>query len=408
MDEFEIRKLAIKRYLGNEKPCNIYRTLNKSSSWFFKWLRIYNEQGFDGLMDGSRRPNHIANKTDPNIEKLVVNIRRHLMDKSNPNTKYASTGADTILYELQKLDIDKTMLPSITTINRIIKRNNLAEGRSKRKYKPKDIPYPKPIATGPNYVHQFDTIGPRFISGSNGTEKLYMPTLGDVYSKVAKASISTNIQSPTLLNFLVTDVWPRIGIPKVLQTDNMLAIKGSNRHPRTLSKFLRICLILQIEVLFIPIKEPWRNGFVESFNNYYQDLLFEEPLDNGKHVALESGNLLSYYNTERPHSALSVKKHGFRIPCQVHFSHNISLLASDSVIYKYIDRDIKIPIEEGKVSFIRFIRKDCKLHIFSESFDLPERLKYQYVKATIMVAENVMNIFCQDKLEEQIPYILNR
>mgnify|MGYP000892167991 FL=1 len=407
MNEFETRKLAIERYLAGEKPINIYESLNRSSSWFFKWLKMYNEQGLCGLKDKSKKPHHVANKTDPNIEKLVINTRKRLMDRNTPSTKYASAGADTILFELQKLDIG-TKLPSITTINRIIKHNGLAVSKGKKKFKSKSLPYPEPIADGPNCVHQFDTIGPRYISGNNGTEKLYMPTLGDVYSKVVKASISTNIQSQTLLNFLVTNVWSQIGIPKILQTDNTLAIKGSNRHPRTLSHFLRICLLLQIEVLFIPIKEPWRNGFIESFNDYYQELLFGDSLDDGDHASTESDRLLSYYNTEKPHSGLSVKKHGFRIPQQVHFSHNVNLLPSNSRIFKYIDKDTRVPLEEGKISFIRFIRSDCKLYIFSEAFDLPERLKYQYVKATIMVTENVMNIYCQDKLEEQIPYILNK
>ncbi len=40
--------------------------------------------------------------------------------------------------------------------------------------------------------------------------------------------------------------------------------------------FIRLCLYLQVEIVFIPPGEPWRNGVVEKFNDVYDKLFFRQ------------------------------------------------------------------------------------------------------------------------------------
>ena len=51
MDKIEIRKQAIVMYLANQKPSDICQQLNRSRTWFYKWMsRNENDpQGIESL-----------------------------------------------------------------------------------------------------------------------------------------------------------------------------------------------------------------------------------------------------------------------------------------------------------------------------------------------------------------------
>ncbi len=86
----------------------------------------------------------------------MVRIRRELEAR-----KYAETGAGAILWALEKLGYRP--LPSIPTINRILKEQGLVKRRAP--YTPKGKVYPQPPATEPNALHQADRLGPRYLTG---------------------------------------------------------------------------------------------------------------------------------------------------------------------------------------------------------------------------------------------------
>ena len=52
------------RYYGISRQC------------FYKWKRRYDELGEQGLRDGSSRPHHSPNATDPEIIAKVIYLRR--------------------------------------------------------------------------------------------------------------------------------------------------------------------------------------------------------------------------------------------------------------------------------------------------------------------------------------------
>ena len=85
-------------------------------------------------------------KIDEDLEKLVIKIRKELMEE-----KYARIGPQTIHWELEHLGVEP---PSLSTIKRIIKRNNLIVKKSK--YHKKGTPYPTLPICGPNVVHPVD------------------------------------------------------------------------------------------------------------------------------------------------------------------------------------------------------------------------------------------------------------
>lgn len=402
-DDFKTRLTAIEQKLEGESVSSICKSLQCSRAWFYKWYNRYEDQGIEGLKSLSKVPHTLVNKTDPDIESKIIMVRQELQGHDSNEMKYAYIGADSIQWELEHRGlVSPEQIPSITTINRILKRNNLI----KKKALPKrlSLPYPRPIINHPNSVHQLDTVGPRYINGKNGVERFYCINLIDCYSKITCKTVCDNTQSTTILDFLINDVWSTIGIPRVLQVDNMLAIKGSNKYPRTMSMIMKWCLYLGIELLFIPIKEPQRNGFVEKSNHKFEVNFFgRQRFDSLLHLKEELQIYQQATNERFANPTLKKQIHGARTPYDVHFKDNVILPKN---VYDITNRLRRTGTVDGKISYIRFIQKDCKLNIFSESFELPAEYRYTYVKATLNTKTQMLTIANEDHVHT-IGYSIN-
>jgi len=411
--ETELRKRAIARYLSGEQPVKIYKELNKSKQWFFKWLNRYDSAKRDKIEnwydDKPSIPLNQPFKTRPETENLIVNIRQKLAKHDTPETKYAHIGAESILWELEKLGIPEKDIPSIATIKRIVKRNNLVIPRKSWK-KGSNKYYPSPIISTFNDVHQFDIVGRRYIRGTNGVEGFYSYHLKELYSHYLKLRQYLYKDALSVIDFFVNVVWKTIGFPKILQLDNILASKGSNRYPRSFSNLIKLCLMFGIEVLFIPESEPWRSGVIESFNDIFDKKFFRaQRFDNLAHLMKESEIFENFYNTKRPNSALSVKEHGSKLPAEVAQRFSPRLLDKEISLDTFkTNGKLKLPISDGKISFIRWIKEDLVLRIFTERFILTKPLANEYVKATIYTKEQVLRVFYQDELISEYKYKINK
>ena len=118
MDEETLRQMAITQYLQGKKPISIYRDLGKTKKWFFKWLKRYRSGDEHWYRDLSRAPLSHPNQTSPDTSQLIASIRNDL------DSSYAQIGVTAIRWEGQKLGIS---LPSDSTINRILKREDLVK-----------------------------------------------------------------------------------------------------------------------------------------------------------------------------------------------------------------------------------------------------------------------------------------
>lgn len=408
MTEFETRKDAIQRYLCGEDPVTVYTDLQRTKQWFFKWLNRYRANGYDGLRDLSKRPKTSPKQIVTQVEEAIVNVRRILSDPTKEESKWATIGASSISWHMESLFPDLPC-PSRATINRVIKRKGL-QHTPRKSVKDIKIPYPAPPAMAPNAVHQLDTVGPRYLNGSNGVEMFHSFHLADCFSRAVVLRQYENIRGESILNFLIEAVWPKLGLPEVLQVDNVLSIRGSNQHPRSLGAVIKVCLLLGVEVLFIPINEPQRNGVVESFNNQFNSGFYRSTtFESLGHLREASVRFEKYYCERRAHSALRKNVHGSSIPYEAHFRQQPRLLPTAFDLESYKARGkLRLPIAPGKVSFIRWVNKRCVVPLLSERFQLDESLRYTYVKATIHTDEQVLRFTHMGKVVKEEPYILNK
>jgi len=116
-----------------------------------------------------------------------------------------------------------------------------------------------------NHIHQADLLGPRYLKG-NG--RFYSLNIMDLYSHRIFLHPQRRKDDQSVALGLIS-CWKTMGIPDFLQVDIELCFRGSNRYPRSFGIVIKLCLVLGIEIVFIPIGEPWRNGAIESFNDTY-------------------------------------------------------------------------------------------------------------------------------------------
>jgi len=130
-DEIVLRKQAVELYLQGTSVIEISDKLGKTRQWVYKWLNRYKTGEVDWFNSLSNAPKKPAKHISNNIEQAIVNIRQNLQGQ-----KYAQKGALNILYEFERININP---PSIATINRVLKRNNLIGISDARVAKKKNI-----------------------------------------------------------------------------------------------------------------------------------------------------------------------------------------------------------------------------------------------------------------------------
>jgi hypothetical protein len=333
-----------------------------------------------------RRRLHFPDRTSGEIEKAVKMVRLELYNQD------LFCGSQAILGELEELGIRS--LPSLRTIDRILSRNALTHRRIGR-YKSKGRLYPKLVGHALNEVHQADWVGPLYLLGPIRCYSLNAVDLATGRCGV-QPSMSRNGQG-------VFDaywrIWRRLGIPQNLQVDNTMGFFGSPTHPRGMGPLIRLCLQQGVEPWFIPMREPWRNGVVEKFNDHHQQKFWDKVNMTSENVLFEES--LKFEN--KHNSRYRYSKLGGRTPLQA-----MESLGEKPRFPREADppRHPLVKPTHGKYHVVRLIRSDGRLNLFGEMFKVPQNLKYEYVVGTVNVRKQKLELFHDDLKVEEYDYKL--
>jgi putative transposase len=392
MDEITLRKEAVRRLLAGEKVTAISRALGKSRYWVKYWEARYDPDDPAGsLQNRSRAPKAPHREWSLEVIAMALEARRRRMAAEHPGYKYALVSAQAVHYELRELGVRPT--PPVRTIHYWLKQAGLvpdpeADATADKPSKP----YPAPPAKAVNDVHQLDLKGPLYLSDSD--QKHYLLALRDRYSKAVAVAVTLNHQAQTIADFLVA-AWQRLGVPGVLQMDNGLEFRGSNRYPRSFGKVVRLCVDLGVEPWFIPPREPWRNGFIENFNGLAARLLLKKHFDDLSHFVAAAQEFEHEVNTMHRLPTLDGKT-----PAEVLAAAAPSLLASTYIGHQ---RDLKLV--KGTIVFVRLVRKSGRITLCAnDKFDIDPELRWQYVLARVVVAEQQLLLFHQGDLIKTLAY----
>jgi putative transposase len=383
MDQRELREHAIARYENGESPREIYQSLGRSKTWFFKWLKRSQLDGKDWARDLSKRPHRTRKRVDEVMERAVIDTRIYLEKKL-----YAQIGALSISWHLKQQGM---VPPPIATINKILKRNNLV--RKRPKYQPKNVNYPSLKITHSNHLHQFDVLGPRYLKTDG---RFYSANVIDAYDRRASVNPMRRQTKVDITHALMRS-WQTLGVPLYLQMDNKLPGRGSNRYPHSFGLVIRLCLTLGIQPIFIPIREPWRNGIIERFQDVFDKMFFRaQYFKNFLYLVQQAEGFEVFHNENHHYSTLEG-----RTPAQK-VRGNLELLPANFKLPK------ELPVAPGYVHLIRFIRSDRILDIFGEKFPMPLDVEHEYVWGTIDTAKETLFIYHNAELVDEFDYHLPR
>ena len=239
-------------------------------------------------------------------------------------------------------------------------------------------------------MYQLDLVGPCDLTGG---EHFYGVPLIDVHSHAVASAAVPSKQATEVVEALVAG-WQKLGRPRYLQVDNELSFRGSNRHPRSFGLLIRLCLYLGVEVVFIPEREPWRNGIIERFNHVYDQLFWRsQTVRDRLHLAAELPHFAALHNTQHRYTTLAQ-----RTPWEVHSTYRRRRLSS-----RFTRRRQDLPWREGRISFMRLTDARGQVRFFSESFLVDAVLVHEYVKGTITTRSKQLTFFHQGRRITRYP-----
>jgi IS30 family transposase len=363
------------QHLSKSEIC---RQLQRPRTWLDRWLERYDPGAVEqSLQDHKDGPKQTRSQWSAEIRQQVIQMRK---DRSQlEQWRYAYLGAQAIHLELKALGSPE--VPPVRTIHAWFVAEDLVQHAEKSEEKRKSKPIPLPAADGVNRVQQLDLKGPVYLSGS--PTKYYVVVLRDRFSHRCALDVFDNREAQSLVEFLVSN-WRWIGLPDYLQLDNALEFRGPNRYPRSFGRVVRVAVSLNIEPIFNPPSEPWRNGGVEHFNGFVGDRLLKVPFEDVHAFRTEAWacqeacnqiHRLPTFDGQTPNEIAA--QAALRFPPEGYKRH----------------QDRQLPQDQGYVSFVRLVRKSGRITLGAgDRFMVDPELAYEYVLARVDLVEKVVRI----------------
>ena len=391
MSEEELRKEAVRRRRAGESTQEVAAALGRTDRWVRKWVvRAEEEAGNEAWAKSrSRAPHHSPRRTPEGLRALILDARLRL--QANSRAQY---GALAVAWELRRLGVDP--VPNRWTIEREIARAGLARPRRRQPgYVPKGVPYPTSPAPEPGTIHQIDVVGPRHLHG--GLE-FHALNLIDVGSHEAANEI-LEAPRPNLLAAGLVAMWSRIGIPVAAQFDNHSNFRGG--IPPAYAYFgpiVAACLDLGVTARFIPLREPWRNGVVEHFNDVWDKSFFRTERFTGlDHLRAENAAFIEFHNAEHRYAA-----HGGASPAEMWRGRHRNTVNPDYLV------PTRLPAR-GRIEAVRYVRSSGIVDLWGRRITVEEAYRHQYVMAIIGVrARSVTVVTTQGEFVYKGPFPIDR
>jgi len=155
---------------------------------------------------------------------------------------------------------------------------------------------------------------------------------------------------------------------------------------------VRFCVHQGTTPVFIPPREPWRNGTIERFNDTFDKRFFcQERFTDRDQLADRAGAFEAFHNSQHRYQAT----HG-RAPDETAPAPRRDPLGVDEVPAGWPPA--------GRIEFIRFIRSDHKLRLLGRAIQVPDGHAYQYLTATLdlSIAKGTDNLLVCDEHGELI------
>ncbi len=368
--EYQLRRRAIRLTLQGHSRQTILTRIPRSSAWLCKWQRRFAQYGWQGLRSRSRRPYHRSGHYSQRIRDLVVATRQRLRKR-----RVGLSGPQAIQDELRHTRL-LDRVPSLATIKRILHH----AGVSKRSRPPKRGYFPQPTPTSTYVLHACDWTA-RYLTGG---AKLFVFHTLDVQTRALTQTLHTDKSGATVRSHALT-TWQRLGLPDGLQLDNDAAFNGGYKVRRVFGAFVRLCLYVGIEPIFLPVGEPERNGVVERLHGLWgQAFWHRHRFDGLAEVRPAAPQFVRFY-MERYHPPALHGATPAQAQQQVARRH---LTSEQARLLPSV-----APLTAGRVHFVRLVNAHGQITLLNETWTVGKRLAGEYVWATVSTARRRLMIY---------------
>ena len=293
MDE---RLRFVARRLEGEKMAPLCAEFGISRKTGYKIVERYKDCGVAAFSDRSRRPYRQANRLPPQLEAVIVRLKR----------EYPGWGAPKIREKLRRQST-APHLPAISTVHAVLDRHGLVKRRRPR----------RPHATGtalsrpaePNALWCADYKG-EFMLGDH--RYCYPLTITDFASRYLLTCEALATTQETFAFTVFERTFKEFGLPQGIRTDN--GVPFASAHALYgLSKLAVWWLRLGIEIERITPGHPEQNGRHERMHLTLKKAATKPAAANVLQQQARFDAFIEQYNRDRPHQGL-----GMKVPADVY------------------------------------------------------------------------------------------
>ena len=337
MDE---RLKFVSRLLEGEKMAPLCAALGISRKTGYKIFERYKDCGVAAFSDRSRRPYRQANRLPPQLEAMIVRLKR----------EYPGWGAPKIREKLRRQS-PAPHLPAISTVHAVLDRHGLVQKRRRRRLRATGTELSRP--TGPNALWCADYKG-EFMLGDR--RYCYPLTITDFASRYLLTCEALSTTQETFAFTVFERTFKEFGLPQAIRTDN--GVPFASAHALYgLSKLAVWWLRLGIEIERIQPGHPQKNGRHERMHLTLKKEATKPAAANVLQQQARFDAFLEQYNQQRPHQALDMK-----VPADLYVRSDRLYRGLEELTYPFHDGTFTVT-QCGRICFKA--RKVNLSHVFA-------------------------------------------
>ena len=248
----------------------------------YEWLRRYQVGGIEAIVEKSRRPLQSPQRTAPEIEQRVVELRRH----------YPDWGRRKLQRLLQREGVE---VPAVT-VHRILLRHDLVGRQDRHRTATRRFE-----RSQPNQLWQMDFKGPVGWQASVGPLSVI-----DDHSRYVIALRGTWTARAKAVQEALIEAFERCGLPEAMLMDH--GTPWWNMKAATGATWLTVWLMQQnIQLHFSGYRHPQTQGKVERFHGSLARATQFRGFPTKEERQIRLDEYVYEYNYVRPHEALGMK-----------------------------------------------------------------------------------------------------
>jgi len=337
MDE---RLRFVARLLEGEKMAPLCAAFGISRKTGYKIFERYKDCGVAAFSDRSRRPYRQANRLPPQLEAMIVRLKR----------EYPGWGAPKIREKLRRQS-PAPHLPAISTVHAVLDRHGLVQKRRRRRLRATGTELSRP--TGPNALWCADYKG-EFMLGDR--RYCYPLTITDFASRYLLTCEALSTTQEKFAFTVFERPFKEFGLPQAIRTDN--GVPFASAHALYgLSKLAVWWLRLGIEIERIQPGHPQQNGRHERMHLTLKKEATKPAAANVLQQQARFDTFLEQYNQQRPHQALDMK-----VPADLYVRSDRLYRGLEELTYPFHDGTFTVT-QCGRICFKA--RKVNLSHVFA-------------------------------------------